>query len=101
MPSLPAKPSAPNRLMFSLGGLLAGAVLGLGLAFGLEMMDVRVRQEKDLEGIVPVRVLVGIPRLSTSKENGLLVLRKWMELGAVTAMVLLIFLGNLYAFYKG
>ncbi len=52
-PSLPEKPSAPNRLLFSLGGLFAGALIGLGLAFGLDLLDVRVRQEKDLEGIVP------------------------------------------------
>ena len=32
-PSLPEKPSAPNRLMFSLGGLFAGALLGLGPGF--------------------------------------------------------------------
>jgi polysaccharide biosynthesis transport protein len=100
-PSLPDKPSAPNRLMFSLGGLIAGILLGLGLAFGLELMDERVRQEKDLEGIVPIRVLVGIPRLSTPRENVLRALRWWTELGAATALVVLIVLGNLYAFYKG
>ena len=100
-PSLPEKPSAPNRLLFSLGGLFAGALIGLGLAFGLDLLDVRVRQEKDLEGIVPARVLVGIPRLRTPRENGLVVLRWWTELGAAMALVVLIVLGNLYAFYKG
>ncbi len=100
-PSLPEKPSAPNRLLFSLGGLFVGALLGLGLAFGLDLLDVRVRQEKDLEGIVPARVLVGIPRLRTPRENGLVVLRWWTELGAAMALVVLIVLGNLYAFYKG
>ncbi len=100
-PSSPEKPSAPNRLAFSLGGLIAGFLLGLGLASVLELVDVRVRQEKDLEGIVPVRVLVGIPRLSTQRENVVRAMRWWAELGAVTALVMLIVLGNLYAFYKG
>jgi succinoglycan biosynthesis transport protein ExoP len=100
-PSLPEKPSAPNRLMFSLGGLVAGALFGLGLAFGLELMDVRVRQEKDLEGIVAVRVLVGIPRLSAPGQSRLLALRWWTEIGATVALVVVIVLGNLYAFYKG
>jgi uncharacterized protein involved in exopolysaccharide biosynthesis len=100
-PSLPEKPSAPNRLVFSLGGLTAGLLLGLGLTFALESMDVRVRQEKDLEEIVPVRVLVGIPHLSTPRESGLRALRWWSELGAATALVVLIVLGNLYVFYKG
>jgi polysaccharide biosynthesis transport protein len=100
-PSLPGKPSSPNHLWFSLGGLIAGIVLGLGLAAILELTDVRLRQEKDLEGIVPVQVLVGIPRLNTPRDNHVRALRKWTELGAAGALVMMIVLGNLYAFYKG
>jgi polysaccharide chain length determinant protein (PEP-CTERM system associated) len=100
-PSLPYKPSSPNHLWFSLGGLIAGIFLGLGLAAILELTDVRIRQEKDLEGIVPVQVLVGIPRLNTPRDNHARVLRKWTELGAAGALVTIIVLGNLYAFYKG
>jgi polysaccharide chain length determinant protein (PEP-CTERM system associated) len=100
-PSLPDKPSAPNHLLFSLGGLIAGLLLGLGLAFILELIDVRVRQEMDLEGIVPASVLVGIPRLSTPRENDMRARRWWMELGAATALAMLVVLGNLYALYKG
>jgi hypothetical protein len=65
------------------------------------MTDVRVRQEKDLFGIVPVSVLVGIPHLSTPGETHSRVLIWWRELGAATAIVVLIVLGNLYAFVKG
>ena len=53
-PSLPNKPSSPNHVYFSLGGLMVGLCLGLSLTAVLEMIDVRVRQEKDLQGIVPV-----------------------------------------------
>jgi polysaccharide chain length determinant protein (PEP-CTERM system associated) len=100
-PSLPKKPSAPNHLWFSLGGLLVGISLGLGLTALLEMTDVRVRQEKDLVGIIPVSVLVGIPHLSTPGETHSRVVRWWKELGAAAALVVLIILGNLYAFIKG
>jgi len=100
-PSLPSKPSAPNHLWFSLTGLIAGALLGLGLASALELIDVRVRQEKDLEGIVPVSVLVGIPRLNTPRENSIHTQRSWMEFGAAMALVVLMVLGNLYTLYKG
>ena len=100
-PSMPTKPSSPNHLWFSLGGLIVGISLGLGLTVILELVDVRVRQEKDLEGIVPSRVLVGIPRLSTPSEGHVLALRKWTELGAAVALVMMIVLGNLYAFYRG
>jgi succinoglycan biosynthesis transport protein ExoP len=100
-PSLPKKPSAPNHFKVSLAGLALGIALGLGLAALLEFTDVRVRKEKDLVGIVPVSVLVGIPHLSTPGETHSRVRRWWTELGAATAIIILIVLGNLYAFVKG
>jgi polysaccharide chain length determinant protein (PEP-CTERM system associated) len=100
-PSLPKKPWAPNHLRFSWGGLLAGISVGLGLTILLELTNVCVRQEKDLEGIVPVSVLVGIPHLSTPSEERDRVREWWTELGAATVLIIMIVLGNLYAFYKG
>jgi protein tyrosine kinase modulator len=100
-PSLPDKPSSPNHVWFSMGGLIVGLCLGLGLAAILELTDARVRQEKDLEGIVPVGVLVEIPRLSTPREDHFRELGKWTEFGAAVVLVMMIVLGNLYAFYKG
>jgi succinoglycan biosynthesis transport protein ExoP len=100
-PKLPDKPSAPNRFLISLVGLGLGTALGLGLATFLELTDVRFRQEKDLEGILPVRMLVGIPRLSTPQEDRSRVIARYFEFGAVTAMALLIFTGNLYTYYNG
>ena len=100
-PSLPKKPTAPNHLLFSLGGLLAGLALGLALTAVLEMTDVRVRQEKDLLGIVPAGVLVGIPHLNTPDETRSRKHLWWTEISAATALVVVIVLGNLYALYKG
>ena len=100
-PSFPDKPSTPNHLWFSLGGLIVGISIGLGLTAILEMTDIRIRQEKDLEGILPIRVLVGIPNLSTQWEDHIRVQRKWTELGLAVAFVMMILIGNLYAFYKG
>jgi polysaccharide biosynthesis transport protein len=100
-PSLPEKPSAPNRFAISLGGLALGIALGLGLVALLERTDVRVRQEKDLEGIVPARVLVGIPHLSTPEEDHLESLMWWAEVGAAVVIALLVLVGNLYTLYKG
>ena len=100
-PSHPNKPWAPNHLRFSLGGLLAGLCVGLCLTVALELTNVCVRQEKDLEGVVPVGILVGIPHLSTPSEELGRVREWWTELGTATALVLMIVLGNLYSLYKG
>jgi succinoglycan biosynthesis transport protein ExoP len=100
-PKLPDKPSAPNRFLISLVGLALGAGLGLGIATFLELTDVRFRQEKDLEGILPARMLVGIPRLSTPREDHSRVVARYMECGAAAVVTLLIFTGNLYTYYNG
>jgi succinoglycan biosynthesis transport protein ExoP len=100
-PSLPIKPSAPNHLMISVGGLLLGIVVGIGLAALLELTDARVQQEKDLKELIPVRVLVGIPHLSTPGEQGRAARLRWMERGTVAAMFILILAGNIYVLLKG
>jgi hypothetical protein len=97
---LPDKPTAPNHLLLSLGGLMAGVALGFGLAALLEMTNVLVRQEKDLEGLVPTRVLVGIPHLNVPGEGRFHTIFHRLEIGTVAVMALLILAGNLYAFYK-
>jgi succinoglycan biosynthesis transport protein ExoP len=100
-PKLPDKPSAPNRFLISLVGLALGAAIGLGIATFLELTDVRFRHEKDLEGILPARMLVGIPRLTTPKEDHSRLIARYIEGGAVAFLALLIFTGNLYVYYNG
>ena len=99
--SLPTKPSAPNHLLISLGGLGAGIAIGLVLAGLIEFTDVRVRKESDLEGIVSARVLVGIPKLSTELESRRRAMFRWVERGAVLAILVLVVVGNIYSFLKG
>jgi protein tyrosine kinase modulator len=99
--SLPDKPSAPNHLLISLGGMFLGGVLGLGLAVFLELTDVRVRQEQDLEEIVPAEILVAIPRLSVPREERAHLVTRWVEVGATVMMGVLMAVGNFLAFYKG
>ncbi len=100
-PSLPYKPSAPNRALVSLGGLRLGLAVGAALAALLELTDARVRHEKDLQGLIPARVLVGIPRLNTPEEDARLVRRLWLDRAAVAAVLVFIVLGNAYSLYKG
>jgi succinoglycan biosynthesis transport protein ExoP len=99
-PSLPDRPSSPNHLLFSLAGLLVGLAVGTVLTAFLEIANVRVRQEKDLEEVVPLKVLIGIPHLDAPGEDRTRALFRRMEFGALMVMAILVLVGNLYAFYK-
>src|ERR1700730_1255702 len=99
-PSLPKKPIAPNHFKFSLLGLALGIALGSGMVAFLELTDLRVRQERDLQPLLPVLVLVSIPRLSTPSEEGVHVIARWLDFGAVMLVITLIAIGNFYAFFK-
>ena len=98
---LPDKPASPNHILLSLGGLILGIAVGAGLTALFELTDARVRNEEDLEGFVAARVLVGIPRISTPKEDLDRIRMRWMGRAAAVVVVLLIVVGNIYAFYKG
>ena len=99
-PSLPHKPSAPNRLRLSLTGLAGGAALGLALAFWLEIKHNVLRTQQDLDRLIPVRVLVGIPHLGEPGEDRYKATFRRLEVAAVSVMAVLIAIGNYYAFRK-
>ena len=68
--SLSEKPSSPNRLQFAGGGLGAGLVLGLGLAFLLEVRDRSIRTEEDIVAILNLPLLVSVPWVDDGNSNG-------------------------------
>lgn len=63
-PSLPVAPSFPRRLPFTAGGLGAGFALGCCLALLQEMRQRFVRTEADVERLLMLPVLAGVPELS-------------------------------------
>jgi polysaccharide biosynthesis transport protein len=98
--SLPIRPSAPNHMLISMGGLLLGLLVGVGITAFLEMTDVRVRHEKDLEDIVGMKLLVGIPHLEVPGEDRSRIRLRRIEMSAAVIMAILVVLGNVFAFYK-
>jgi polysaccharide chain length determinant protein (PEP-CTERM system associated) len=71
--SLPNKPSYPNRLLFSLGGLAGGLAIGCGLTLLLESQDTSLRTERDVEYGLHLPVLAMVPLIepvASRKANG-------------------------------
>jgi polysaccharide chain length determinant protein (PEP-CTERM system associated) len=68
-PSLPMKPSSPDHLKISLGGIAAGLALGVALVFLLETKDHSLIDEKDLSRLFSFPLMVGLPLLQTKAEE--------------------------------
>jgi uncharacterized protein involved in exopolysaccharide biosynthesis len=62
-PSFPDRPSFPKQLNFVVGGFGGGLALGLGLCLLLEVRDSSVRNERDVEMLLHLRVLAVVPAL--------------------------------------
>lgn len=59
--NLPEKPSFPDRVMFTVGGGIAGMGLGLGLALLMELRDKSLRSEQDIEFYLELPTLAQVP----------------------------------------
>jgi succinoglycan biosynthesis transport protein ExoP len=68
-PSLPVKPSSPNRLKLCGIGLVVGILLGAAVSAGAELMDDRVFSEKDLKARISTVIISEIPDLATTEER--------------------------------
>jgi polysaccharide chain length determinant protein (PEP-CTERM system associated) len=68
-PSLPQKPTYPNRPVFGMGGFVGGLALGVGIAFILETQDTTLRSERDVERLFKLPTLAQIPLIGAPK-NG-------------------------------
>ena len=62
-PSLPERPTFPNRVNITLGGLAFGFCLGGGISFLLEAKDQSFRTEPDVVAVLKLPVLVSVPKL--------------------------------------
>lgn len=72
-PNLPDQPFSPKRGLYILGGILAGLLVGLGLAGTLEYRDTTLRNERDIWAFTQLHTLALIDLTetnSTGKKTG-------------------------------
>jgi succinoglycan biosynthesis transport protein ExoP len=70
---VPTQPSSPNLRLDLALGLLVGLAVGIGLAALRTMLDTRVHTVADVEGVVDVPILGGIPFDPDAAEQPLIV----------------------------
>lgn len=67
-PSMPERPSFPNRQLFTLGGLCAGLALGIGIVHLTEIRDKSVRTRQDVETYLGVQTLAVISHTGSARK---------------------------------
>jgi succinoglycan biosynthesis transport protein ExoP len=100
-PSLPEKPNAPDRFMFSLIGLGVGVGLGLIVGIVSELADGNVHSAKEVKGWVTVPVLAGIPMLVTAAERRSMSKRSRLEWASGSALLAVMAIATAFMFYHG
>lgn len=99
-PSFPQRPYFPNRLLFSLGGVAFGIVLGVGSIVARELLNGRVYGEDELATIVKSPNVVLIPSVLTAAETRARNRSKLID-GAIAAVIALaVPAATLFLYYK-
>jgi hypothetical protein len=68
-PSLPTRPTSPNRLKLCGIGLGVGLALGLVVVIGFELMDDRMHNEKEIKALLPTAIISEIPEIVTPSDE--------------------------------
>ena len=100
-PSLPSKPSFPNRLRFCEMGIGAGLALGVLVVVLFEFLDDRMHNEKQIKTMIAVPFLAEIPEIqsATSMQRE----KRRLVLGWVLATVVcsVIIAGSAFSYLRG
>ena len=100
-PSLPVKPSSPNRIKISLGGAAAGLALGVGLAFLMVAGDHSVQDEQDARQRFGIPLVVGVPLLPSPAQERWRPWRIGLEWLAGSVLVTVVALAEYYVYRRG
>lgn len=100
-PSLPLKPSFPNRLIFCGIGLGLGLALGLAVVGAFEFMDDRLHSEKEIKLLLPIAILSEIPAIVSPldvQQNKKRMLLGWTMAALAVATILA---GSAFSYLHG
>jgi uncharacterized protein involved in exopolysaccharide biosynthesis len=100
-PSLPTKPTSPNRIKLSGIGLGIGLALGLVVVIGFELMDDRMHDEKEIKALLKVPIITEIPNILIPSDER--ISKRRIALGwAVAALVFATILaGSTFTYLRG
>lgn len=100
-PSLPTKPSFPNRLKFCGAGLALGLALGVLIAGWFEYADDRLYREKEIKKLLPAPVICEIPAIPTAEEVVGRQRRNWLGWAFAAVVLGLIVSGSALSYLRG
>jgi len=66
---VPARPSAPDRMLINLFGLVAGLAVGVALVAVVEYRDSTFKTDSDLGGVLALPVLAVVPLMESESER--------------------------------
>jgi protein tyrosine kinase modulator len=96
--TLPEKPIEPNRAQITLYGWILGLCVGAGLCALREMTDRSVRTKRDLGRVTSIPVLVTVPVLRSRMQEIRHKSFYFVEVGAMTALILVSLATCVYAY---
>jgi polysaccharide biosynthesis transport protein len=99
--NFPEKPYFPDRLKFSLLGLIFGTIVGVGATVLVEAMDEQIHSGEDLLSVTPVPILASIPLLQTAEEKSRACWKQRLQVSAALLIIAVIPALTLFTYYKG
>lgn len=100
-PSLPTKPSFPNRLKFCGAGLALGLALGAFVVGCFEYLDDRLYRVKEIKKLLPVPLICEIPLILIPQEAVRRQRRAWLGWVLAAVVLALIFSGSALSYLRG